>query len=321
MSENRLHTKSHPDNTRNAILLRQERSLLIVMLLAVIWALPNLLLAIFSDSLLLLSEVPDNALFIFTNFISWRVLRSIRLGRLHGFDYGTGKVQIVSSFISSAAYIVILMLLGVLSVRRILNPMPLDSDFTTIAVGCQLAIFFTMGWFWRHGKALAAEQASPVMEMQWRTYRADALAALVFATALILWLLLKQYSWAVFIDPISALLFVCYATISFLPVVRHGINDILDKTLQENLQLMIDKRLVQFFHGYDGFHGVRSRHAGERTFIEVALSFAPEQRVSEISETIAQLCESIEQDIVNSEVRVSLVPCLPLNPTDEISQI
>ena len=100
-------------------------------------------------------------------------------------------------------------------------------------------------------------------------------------------------------------------------MIKSGLNDILDKTLQEDLQLMIDKRLIEFFHQFDNFHGVRSRRTGECTFIEIALSFAPEQRISEVSETITKLCASIEQDLANSEVRVVLVPCQSLESTDK----
>lgn len=313
------HMGSFLDNKRDSIQLRQERSLLIAMMLAVVWLVPNLLLAIFSDSMLMLSNVPDNARLIIINFISWRVLRSIRLGRLYGFDYGTGKLQIIIGFVSSMAYIASLLFLGVLSVHRILNPAPLDSTYTAIAAAFQLVIFFVTLWLWRSSKAIAAEQLSPVMEMQWRTNRADALSGLLFAVALALCLLLKQYYWSIFIDPVCAILFVVYVIISFLPIINNGLNDILDKTLQEDLQLIIDKRLAEFFNQFDDFHSVRSRRSGERIFIEIALSFAPEQCVSEVSQTIGKLCASIEQELVNSEVRVILVPCRSIKPTNETS--
>ncbi len=307
--ENCLDTQSPPSSKRDDILLRQERSVRLLLLLALIWALPCLLLAIFSDSLLLLSDVPDNARFILSSFMTWRVLRSIRLGQLHGFDYGTGKVEVLGSFLSSIAYILTLLILAGFTVHRLMNPTPLDDTFTPIAAGTNLLIFFISGWFWHRNKALAAEQPSPLMEMQWRSDRADALSTLVVVIALILWLLLKQHDWAVFIDPICALIFITYAIVSFLPVIKSGLNDILDKTLQEDLQLIIDKRLIEFFHQFDNFHGVRSRRTGDRTFIEVALSFAPEQQMSEVSDTVSKLCKSIEQDLVNSEVRVVLIPC------------
>ena len=79
-----------------------------------------------------------------------------------------------------------------------------------------------------------------------------------------------------------------------------------DKTLKEELQLRIDRRLAENFHGYSGFHGVRSRCAGGRVFVEIGLSFPPEQPVGEAMKTVAALEKGIVSDIPCSEVSVTL---------------
>jgi len=106
-----------------------------------------------------------------------------------------------------------------------------------------------------------------------------------------------------------ALLFVCFAIVSFTPKLVAEVNELLDRTLHNELQLKIDRRLVEHFHDYDDFHGVRSRRAGERIFIEVALSFAPERQVREVSRTVASLRDGIQSDVPGSEARIVFVPC------------
>ena len=292
----------------NDILYKQEKSVFIIMSLAILWCVPNMVLALLSGSLVLLSDIPDNFRFIFTNILSWRVLRSIRLGRLHGYDYGTDKLQIFAGVICSTAYIVALFLIVAFALIRMVKPASMDHTFTCVGAVFQFVLFLVMGWFWLKNKRLALKQYSPVMEMQWRINRADALSALVCFASLMLWLVLKEKSWAVYIDPLFALTFVFCAIVSFIPKLVAGVNDMLDRTLQEELQLKIDRRLAEHFHDYEGFHGVRSRRAGERVFIEVALSFAPERQVGEVSRTVSSLRDGIQHDVPGSEARIVFVP-------------
>lgn len=291
------------------VLHQQEKSVFINMVLALIWCLPNLLLAVLSRSLLLLNEVPDNLRFIFTNFLSWRILRSIRKDRLRGYDYGTDKLQTFGSFICSVAYITTVLLVSVFAIRRLIITKPLNETFALVGALFQLAVVVESSWFWFRNKKLASKQYSPIMEVQWRSNRADALGSLAVFTGLTLSFLLRPYPWAVYIDPVLTLVIVSYTIASFTPVLVSNVNDMLDKTLQEDLQLKIDRTLASHFDGYEGFHGVRSRRAGGRVFIELALSFSPVQQVSKVSRTVESMCKSIQNDIPESEVRIVFIPC------------
>ncbi len=290
------------------LLQQQEKALFVGLVLALAACVPAVAVALFSGSMLLLSDLPDYARSIFTSFIGWRILRSIRQGRLHGFDYGTDKLQTLGGIVGSLSYIAALLVLAGLSISRLINPEALDETFVGVGAALQFAEFVVMAWFWRRNLKLARRQYSSVMEMQWRSNRADALAALAVCSAIVLALVLRDYSWSVYIDPLLALAFVSYAAASFVPVIAAGINEILDKTLQENVQLQIDRRLAEHFDGYEGFHGVRSRRAGGKVFVEIGLSFDGDRRVRDAAQTVASLCRGIEADIPGCEARVVLIP-------------
>ena len=291
------------------ILQQQEKAVFWGLMLALLACIPTVAVAWRSGSMLLLSDLPDYARSIFTNFIGWRILRSIRLGKLHGFDYGTEKIQTLGGIVGSVTYVAALFILAGLSISRFVDPEPLDENFAAIGAALQFTEFVIMGWLWHKTKMLAQQKHSGIMEMQWRANRADALAALVIFIAVVLTLSLREYAWSVYVDPLLALVFVSYATASFIPLLAAGVNDILDKTLQEDLQLQIDRRLAEFYDGYAGFHGVRSRRAGGKVLIEIALSFSPDQLVGDAARTATGLCQGIQADIPDCEVRVVLMPC------------
>lgn len=287
---------------------RQERAMLWCLGLSVVVVIPAIAVAVRSGSMLLLSDLIDYARAIVVGLLGWRILRAGRASGSRGFDYGTGRLQTLGGVVGSALYVALLLVFAVVSVRRLWQPVALDRTFMGAGAALQLAAFAVDGWLWLRLRRLARVEYSPVVEMQWRASRADALSSLAVCASLALALALEQHSWASRLDPLCSLAYIVYAGASFLPGLAGGIAELSDRTLQEELQLRIDRRLAENFHGYSAFHGVRSRRAGGRIFIEVALSFPREQSVGEALGTVERLRRGIEADIAGSEVRVALLP-------------
>jgi ferrous-iron efflux pump FieF len=295
---------------RQEVLQAQERSMRLVVILTFVSMVPFLFIAKFSGSMLLWTDAMDYVRALVVNFIAWRILRGVSRGTFLGFDYGTDKVQSLVGIGGSLFYLGVLFLLGAGCVYRFMHPVELDPGISMIGVVLQVLSMGGDTYFWLKNKSLSKKLFSPVLEMQWRTERASALITFAMATGLLLSVLLREYSWAVFIDPICALVFIAYGAISFLPSIARDLESLSDKTLKEELQLRIDRRLAENFRGYSGFHGVRSRCAGGRVFIEIGLSFPPEVPVSEAMKTVAALEKGIVSDIPGSEVSVTL--CDPM---------
>lgn len=289
-------------------LLQQEKAARFCFALTAIFLIPDVIVTLLSGSMLLMSDLVDYGRVLFTTLVAWSILRTIRTGRTHSFDYGAGKLQTMGSMMGAGAYVAGLLVMAAMTIWRLWRPAPVDMTFTSLGALFQLGGLLVNSWLWMRNRRLARLQHSPVMEMLWRSDRADALSCLAILLGLLLTMALHKFPWAMYLDPLCALAFIIYAGVSFLPGLAEGFNELLDKTLQEELQLRIDRRLAENFAGYAGFHGVRSRQSGGRIFIEIALSFDAEQSVGKALETIGKLKSSIEADIPNSEVRVALTP-------------
>jgi ferrous-iron efflux pump FieF len=293
-------------NDRHSILLEQERGLRLVFFLTLAGTAPFFVLAVFSGSMVLWTEALDYLRALVVNWVSWQILRGIARNKFSGYDYGTDKMQSLTGIGGSLLYVATLIALGAGCVNRIFHPVELHTDFSLAGVGLQIVSGSADGWLWFRNKKLAAKLFSPVLEMQWRADRASSLVSFAMATGLLLTVLLSSHEWAVYIDPIFALALIGYGAISFLPSIMSDLETLADKSLKEELQLRIDRRLAENFRGYSDFHGVRSRRSGGRIFIEIALSFPPDEPVREAMKTVAILCAGIEADIPGSEVAISL---------------
>lgn len=300
----------HSANTDT--LKAQEKSVRLGVLLDVGSILPVVVIAVLSGSLLLYTDLLDYGRSITAGIIAWGILRRIRRGDVQEYDYGTGKLESLGGLFGSLIFMLGLLLMTGFAVYRIIYPIKLHAGFTFLGVLSQFIGLLICAWLWWRNMKLARQESNPLIEMEWRAKRADTLNNLAVLLGLILTLALRQMPWSVYIDPICALIFTVYAIGSFIPTVRDGILDLLDKTLAEDMQLKINKSLAQNFDGYDGFHGVRSRRMGHRVLIDISLSFDPAKTIGDAMGTVARLREGIRHDIPNSEVNVILASPEPV---------
>jgi divalent metal cation (Fe/Co/Zn/Cd) transporter len=130
-----------------------------------------------------LSDVLDYVRAIVVSLLAWRILRAGRTAGAQGFDYGTGRLQTLGGVVGASLYVGLLLVLAVVSVQRCFHPVELDRTFTAAGALLQLVAFAVDGWLWLRIRRLARQEFSPVLEMQWQSARADALASLaVFAS-------------------------------------------------------------------------------------------------------------------------------------------
>ncbi len=290
------------------IVLKQKRAVGLCLLLVGLSFLPVAMATWLSNSVLLLSETLDYLRVFITSLIGWLVLRAICLGKTHQFDYGHDKLETMGAVGGSGIYMIGLLVAAGFTVQRLIDPVELDQGGTLFGTACQFISFSIDAWLWARNRRLARQAYSPVMEMQWQVNRADAITGAAVFLSLLFTLLLRPFAWSIYIDPVSSLVFIVYAAVTLYPGLASGINELLDKTLQEDLQLRIDRWLALNYEGYDDFHGVRSRRSGARTYIEIGLGFRPEKTVAEVLETIGRIRQGIESEIPGSEVRVALFP-------------
>jgi len=78
--------------------------------------------------------------------------------------------------------------------------------------------------------------------------------------------------------------------------------DLLDRALEESLQLVILHALASHFHAYEALHGIRSRRTGGNVYIEIFLEFEDECKMSEVQQIIDSIKMDVEQKIQGSHV-------------------
>jgi cation diffusion facilitator family transporter len=252
---------------------------------------------------MLLSDLLKSGSETAATFLSWLAVRKIRQGQNFEYNYGQGKLENISSLAVAGAMIFSWLIVTYSAIERLRHPAPLGS------VG--LALFVTGGsalvniWMWRKNLRLLQTEPSPILDSQWRLYRAKTVANICVVSSLLLGLALREYAWSLYIDPIGALIISGFLLQSAYRVVTDSVYDLLDRTLDESLQLVILGELAVYFHEYVALHGIRSRRSGSNVYIEIFMEFDGERRMSEVQELIDRMKASLEQKIQGSQVVIA----------------
>jgi ferrous-iron efflux pump FieF len=259
-----------------------------------------------ASSSVLLADFLKTSLECVAVLLAWLSLRRIIHGRNHAFDYGIGKLESLSS-----VFVGVLMSLGVVvivvnAVLNIMNPSHISGVGVYISGAAQMVFGFINTRMALNARRLARQSASPIMAAQQQLFTSRAVGNAFIFSSLGLSLLLHQQAWSVYIDPVASLIVAGFIAFSAMGVFADSFNDLLDKTLDEELQLVITRELVEHFDQYENLHGIRSRRSGSQVFIDIFLECAADRQVGDVQRFFDTLRTGLESKIPNSRVVVGL---------------
>ena len=184
------------------------------------------------------------------------------------------------------------------------NPAPVEGVGLYICLVAQV-VFGLINWrVFRQAKPQA--KTSPLAASQARLFFTRLVGNVFILASLVASLTLNQYEWAHYIDPVASLLIACSILLAAAGVFKSSIFDLLDRSLEEEEQIRILAALVLHYHDFDNLHGIRTRRAGGRTFIEVFLEFNPALTMGQVQATVNSLQERLEQTVPGARVTIGL---------------
>jgi ferrous-iron efflux pump FieF len=293
-----------PDGTGVNMHAAKQRTLLIGLVLDIISLLPCIIAAVLAGSIVLYADAIKATNEVLATFLSWLTLRKMGAGGAGVYDYGVGKFETFASLVTGGVMFISLAFVIAMALYRIAVPSEI------VLEGALLGIFFLfLGgsknvWLWRKNLRLYQVQPSPILHSQWRLYRSKALSDFFVLLSVVATLALSSYAWSLYIDPLSSFLIAGVIVTSGYRIFSSSLPALLDKTLDEELQMVIVRDLAEFFDEYTALHGVRSRRSGHSIYIEIFLEFEGTRSMSEVQDSIDRIRTSLESKIPESIVSV-----------------
>jgi divalent metal cation (Fe/Co/Zn/Cd) transporter len=267
---------------------------------------PETIAVILSGAVTLLADVIKVANEMLATVFALIIIRRVTRGGKFAYDYGMGKFEALTRIITGAVMIVSLFILFAFTTYRLVHPEPFDMTAAIIGIPLMVLAGSADFYHWKTYYRRAERDPSPIIEAQWRLRRAKTFSDLLILFALIVSVVFAPYHWAEYIDPIVSFIIIGFLLLAGYREISSSLPDLFDKTLEEELQLLILRELAGSFDKYHEFNGVRSRRSGRRVYIEIFLGFDPDQRAGEVHEFAASLKASLESQIPRSVVSVVL---------------
>ena len=267
---------------------------------------PETAAILLSGSATLLSDAIKCANEMLASFFALLVIRRMKAGGKFTYDYGMGKFETLTRLITGGVMLISLCILVLFTIHRLLYPEPFEMSAAIIGIPLMLIASIADYHHWHKYYHRAREDPSPIMEAQWRLRRAKTFSNLLVLFALTISVLFAHQSWAHYIDPIVSFLIIGFLLFAGYREFSSSLPDLFDKTLDEELQIVILRELALSFDQYQDFQGVRSRRSGSRIYIEISLGFDPDQKMRDVHAFATSLKRSLESQIAGSVVSIVL---------------
>jgi cation diffusion facilitator family transporter len=270
--------------------------------------LPEIIAVIFSGSVTLFADVMKCGNEILATIFALIILLRMKKGASFTYDYGMGKFETFTRSATGVVMLVSIIIIFFNTFNRIFVPEKLQIAGMVIGVPLMIISAVIDTYLWQKNYRISLVDSSPIMEAQWRLRRAKSFADIAVLVSLVLSFAFSfvfiGYKWAVYIDPVVSFIIIGFLLIAGFREISSSLPDLFDKTLEEELQIVILKELSAFFKEYTGFYGVRSRRSGSKIYIDIFLGFDLDLKMGEVMDTSDRLKTSLEEKIPGSIVSV-----------------
>jgi ferrous-iron efflux pump FieF len=283
---------------------KKQRTVLTSLIIDFVLWIPDIVAAALSGSIVLFADAVKCLNEIIATFFAYLTIRKMAKGGAGAYDYGMGKLETITSVMTGGVMFISLVIVFFVALYRVAVPAELVHDGVYLGIVLMVIGVCMNSWLWLKNFRFNKREPSPIMDSQWRLFRAKAFSDFSVLVALIASMELSAYSWSLYIDPLASFVIAGFLLFSGYRVITSSLPDLLDKTLDEELQMVIVRHLAAFFHDYTALHGVRSRRSGSNVYIEIFLEFDSEKKMGEVQAIINRIKVSLEAHIPKSSVSV-----------------
>jgi cation diffusion facilitator family transporter len=256
-----------------------------------------------TGSISILAQAADSLLDLFAGLITFFAIRIAAKPADAEHPYGHGKVEDIAGVVQGILIFVAGGLIIYSAIVRIIEGSSIqlaEAGIAVMAVSIVVSIFLS-----RHLRNVSRHAGSVALEANARNITTDVYSA----SAVLVGLALVQFTGINIIDPILAIGVAVYILKVAIDTIRKPVSGLLDETLPSSQQAVIEDCLRKHSREVSGFHALRTRRAGNQSYIDLHLVMARDISL----EQAHQICDRIEVEIQGTlheaSVTIHAEPC------------
>ncbi len=281
----------------------QKNTAMIAIAVAVLLAIGKFAVAFLTSSLAILATAVDSMMDAVASTLNFFSIRKSHQPADKEHNYGHGKAESLAGFVQAELMIASALYLVYESARKIhTHEIYLQDEFLgmsvmVVSVAISLLLYLRM-------RFVAQKTQSVAIRADSIHYLTDVLTNFaVFASLVVV------YFWdIVFIDPVLSICISFYLIYSAWGVMRESIDILMDKSLPDDIVLMIHDILISLYPKIDSYHNLQTRRAGNSKFVDMHIVMPKVQSLESAHNIAEEIIRRIHQHWPEAEVNIHLDP-------------
>jgi len=264
-----------------------------------------IVLAVLSRSLILITGAVSSISLLVQAGTIFIISRRLAKNESYEYDYGMGKFESFGGLIAN-----LFMLIGLIAVLFtttifLFNPsQPGELLLWAIVVrGIGTLTDIVMLCMQRKINKMAS---SRLFEAEDHVIRKNLVFGLIALSAIAALYIFRSYPGIVYIELLLCIVYSVVMIVKLIHPLRLCIYDLLDKSLDEDIQLKVMKAMAAGDDLYETFKTVRTRSSGQRVYIDLLIGFSSGKTYEEIKTALETFEDLIMAEIPNCVVSIVL---------------
>jgi cation diffusion facilitator family transporter len=269
----------------------------------------KLVAGIFSGSVAIISEAAHSLIDLIAALIAFFAIKESSKPADSAHPYGHGKFENVSGAIEALLIFAAAAVIIYESVKKLINPQPINMPAAAIAV--MLFCAFVNFLISKKLFAAAKETNSIALEADAWHLTTDVYTSLGVAAALAAVFILNMFTQnpnVCRIDALAALIVAAMIIKAACSLTVKAAKDLVDVSLPKEEVAELEN-IIRNFSQIVGYHDLRTRNAGGKSFAEFHISVNPQMTVLESHEITREITKEIKQKFEDASVTIHVEPC------------
>jgi cation diffusion facilitator family transporter len=256
-----------------------------------------------TGSISVLAQAADSLLDLFAGLITFFAIRIAAQPADLEHPYGHGKVEDIAGVVQGILIFIAGGLIIYSAIVRMIEGSSIElteAGIAVMAVSIVISIFLS-----RHLSRVSRRTGSIALEANARNIAADVYSA----SAVLVGLAIVRFTGLNIIDSVIAIGVAIYILKVAIDTIRKPISGLLDETLPSSQQAVIGDCLRKHSHEVSGFHALRTRRAGNRSYIDLHLVMAKDISLEQAHQICDRIEVEIQSQLSDASVTIHAEPC------------
>ena len=287
------------NNENAASVLKKQKNVALFQFIA---ELPNLtaliVLAVMSRSLILAADALGSITLIIQAWVVYAISKKLAKNESYEYDYGMGKFESFGGLIANMLLQIGLITVLVSSILVLSAPSK-PSDILLYAIGIKLINTVVDIWLYLKQRKINKALSGKLVEAEDHLMKENLAFDFISLAAIAIMYIFREGVFVVYFEPVLCIIYSVFMMINIIKPLKQCAYDLLDKTMDEDIQLKIMKAMTAGYNLYDTFETVRTRSSGQQIYIDLIVGFSEEKTYAQINEAFDELEKLVKAEVPN----------------------